>query len=86
MMTMAARVYAVWFLIFLVVVSLVVLSYVYYAENGKAYSTAQKSGFPHTQGCGCGCGRVGRELTNYTVFHVRDKFHVQEPKKGIGPT
>ena len=39
MMTMASRVYAVWFLVFLLVVSLVVLSY--YAENGKAYSTAQ---------------------------------------------
>ena len=39
MMTMAARVYAVWFLVFLVVVSLAVLSY--YAENDKAYSVAQ---------------------------------------------
>ena len=39
MTTLALRVYAVWFLVFLVVVSLVVLSY--YAENGKAYSMAQ---------------------------------------------
>ena len=40
MVTMASRMmHAVWFLVFLVVVSLVVLSY--YAENDKAYPTAQ---------------------------------------------
>ena len=40
MMTMASRMmYVVWILVFLVVVSLVVLSY--YAENEKAYSAAQ---------------------------------------------
>ena len=38
MMTMTSRVYAVWFLVFLVVVSLVVLSY--YAEKDTTYSTA----------------------------------------------
>ena len=39
MMTMAPRVYAVWFHVFLVAVSLAVLSY--YAENDRAYATAQ---------------------------------------------
>ena len=41
-MTMASRMmtlYAVWILVFLVVVSLVFLSY--YAQNDKAYSVAQ---------------------------------------------
>ena len=41
MMTMAPRVYAVWFLVFLVVVYMSLGVLPYYAENDKAYSTAQ---------------------------------------------
>ena len=56
-MTMASRVYAVWLLVFLVVVSLAVLSY--YAENDKAYSTAQ---LPSTWTSSSGSSTSARSL------------------------